>query len=88
MTNLSRHIIYIHQNYLRRICAESEFIGLKYHGGPAAECQCKEESLRVLQCISFCMGNKTSDDPKLILDCEHCLMGQNVEQLLQLQVRF
>ena len=88
MTNLSQHIVYIHENYLRRICAESEFIGLKYHGGPAAKCQCKEEGLRVLHYVSFCMESKTSEEPKLILDCEHCLTSQNIEQLLQLQVSF
>ena len=83
MTNLSQHIIYIHKNYLRRICAESEFIGLKYHGGPAAKCRCKEKDRKVLQCVSFCMEKKGSDEPKLILDCEHCLASQDVEQLLQ-----
>ena len=90
MTNLSQHIVCIHKNYLRRICAESEFKGLKYHGGPAAKCQCREEGLRVLHCVSFCMKTNKNvlDEPKLIVDCEDCLTGQNVEQLLQLQVSF
>lgn len=88
MTNLSQLIVYIHENYLRRICAESEFIGLKYHGGPAAKCQCKEGGLGVLHYVSFCMESKASEEPKLILDCEHCLTSQNIEQLLQLQVSF
>jgi hypothetical protein len=88
MTNLSQLIVYIHKNYLKRICAESEFIGLKYHGGPAAKCECKEQDLKVLQCVSFCMEKKTPDKPKLILDCEYCLIPQDVEQLLQVQVSY
>jgi hypothetical protein len=88
MTNLSQLIVYIHKNYLKRICAESEFIGLKYHGGPAANCDCKEQDLKVFQCISFCMGKNTSDEPRLTLECEYCLIPQNVEQLLQLQVSY
>ena len=91
MTTLSQLIVYIDENYLRRICAESEFKGLKYHGGPAAKCQCKEENLRVLHFVSFCMKNNKhtiSDKPKLVIDCEHCLTSQNVEELLQLQVSF
>lgn len=85
MTNLSQHIICIHK-YLGRICAKSEFVGLKYHGGPAAECQCKEKGLRILHYVSFCAESKTSDEPNL--KCGDCLKTQNVERLLQLQVSF
>ncbi len=88
MTNLSQLIVYIHKNYLKRICAESEFIGLKYHGGPAAKCECKEQDLQVLQCVSLCMEKKTSDEPELFLECEYCLTSQSVEQMLQDQVSY
>ena len=92
-SNLSQYIAYIHDMYLKRICEESRFQGLKYHGGPISRCLCKEE--KVLQFVSFIM--KKADDqivsdevnvPKIDMKCEECLMEQNVNELLQSQVSF
>ena len=89
-SNLSQYIAYIHNNYLKRICEESRFQGLKYHGGPISKCLCKEGVLRF---VSFTMKNDddqiVSDEvsvPKIDMKCEECLMQQNVNKLLQSQV--
>ena len=93
--NLSQHIVNIHEKYLRRICAEGEFQGLKYHGGPTAKCQCKEEGvLRILDHVSFTKEENDHTAPeepntaRFVIDCDDCLTSQNVEDLLQLQVSF
>ena len=87
--NLCQHIDNIHENYLSKICAESEFQGLKYHEGPIAKCKCK--SVKVLDYISFDMkkeGQMTSDSPikTKVVKCRECLKKQDVEQLLLDQV--
>ena len=89
-SNLSQCIVYIHDNYLKRICEESKFQGLKYHGGPISKCVCKGES--VLKFVSFIMKKDeeiVSDEvnsPKEDVECEECRVKQNVNELLQSQV--
>ena len=81
--------MYIHENYLKRICAESEFQGLKYHGGPLSDCLCKEKG--VLHCVSFIMKeddqtvSDESNASEVVIKCEICLKKQDVNQLLLLQ---
>ena len=87
-SNLCQHIDNIHENYLSQICAESEFRGLKYHGGPIAKCECAE---RVLHYVSFrmkedkCIPSTTSNNTRVVA-CEECLEELNVEELLLSQV--
>ena len=87
-SDLCQYIDNIHL-YLSQICAESEFQGLKYHGGPIAKCKCK--SVKVLDYVSFDMkkeGQMTSDSPikTKIVKCRECLKKQDIEQLLLDQV--
>ncbi len=56
----------IHDEYLKRICQESGFQGLKYHGGPMLPCLCSEPS--VFTFVTF----DALHNSKLLLRCPKC----------------
>lgn len=88
--NLSNCIDYVHENYLKQICEDSEFQGLKYHGGPIAKCKCKDSEKIVLDYVSTMnkeSKNRTTSDTlrvsKKIVECEDCLVSQDIDDLLK-----
>lgn len=91
--SLSEYIDYIHENYLKQICAKSEFRGLKYYGGPIANCKCEDSKQIVLDYVSAI--NKESDDhttldtlriSNKVVKCERCLVSQDVDNLLKVSL--
>ncbi len=58
----------IHDKYLKRICQESGFQGLKYHAGPMLKCPCSQPSV-----FTFVTFDDNEPKSKLPLDaCPEC----------------
>lgn len=78
----------MHDNYLRRICDESELQGLCYDGGPLGECPCPRT--RVLEFVSYdhrplSQGTDTVDQKPKCQSCASC-DKHTVDQILYAQV--
>lgn len=74
------YIFVIHNEFLKKICEESDLKGLVYHGGPKGECQrCKWSG--VFTCVGY--PDETECSAEVI--CEECNEQYNTEELLRLQ---
>lgn len=77
---LDGYISMIHNEFLKKICDESDLKGLVYHGGPKVACQrCKWSG--VLPCVEYPDEIEYSTE----VDCEECYYQYNIEELLKLQ---
>ncbi len=61
------HISFIHQKFLLKICKESGFEGLKYHGGPELKCKMCENT--VLMESVFYGDGKGSKEAEITVRC-------------------
>ena len=70
----------IHNEFLKKICDESDLKGLVYHGGPKVVCQrCKWSG--VLTCVEYPDDVNYSTEIK----CEECNQPYNTNDLLRPQ---
>ena len=70
----------IHNEFLKKICDESDLKGLVYHGGPMKVCQRCEWS-GVLTCVKYPDDvNHTTE-----IKCEECNQQYNTNELLRAQ---
>ena len=77
---LDGYISMIHNEFLKKICDESDLKGLVYHGGPKVECQRCEWS-GVLACVEYPGDVNHSTEIK----CEECNQRYNTNELLRVQ---
>ena len=75
---LDDYIFMIHNEFLKKICDESDLKGLVYHGGPKVVCQRCEWS-GVLTCVKY------PDDVNHTIEikCEECNQQYNTNELLR-----
>ena len=77
---LDGYISMIHNEFLKKICEESDLKGLVYNGGPKVVCQQCEWS-GVLTCVRY--PDEIEYSAEVI--CEECNAQYNTEELLRLQ---
>lgn len=79
---LDGYIVMIHNEFLKKICDESDLKGLVYHGGPKGECQrCKWSG--VFTRVGYGYPDEIEYSAEVI--CEECNEQYNTEELLKLQ---
>ena len=72
----------VHNEFLQKICEESDLKGLVYHGGPKVVCQCGEWS-GILPFVGY-PDNITANNMKYT--CVMCCKLYNADELLRHQV--
>ena len=70
-TLLTDHLLFIHQIYLCKICAESGFKGLSYCGGPEVTCKTFNKPT-ILPCIKYNREEDLSQKAVLQPPCRLC----------------
>ena len=88
MDKRSEHFFKIH-DYLVRICKDSHLQGLKYHGGPKAECECKDsDSKRIIKVLRFVEydGEKGTLKKEEKVKCRKCFQSFKLDEILEKQV--
>jgi len=70
----------VHNEFLQKICKESDLKGLVYHGGPKVVCECKWSG--ILHCVDY----PDDHDIDCNLMCPMCFKPHNTDKLLSPQV--
>ena len=82
------HFFKIHK-YLQQICDQSHLQGLKYYGGPEANCKCKgpssEQISRVLRFAEY-NGERGLREQNRSIKCKKCFTKFKLDDVLDLQV--
>ena len=66
----------VHNEFLQKICEESDLKGLVYHGGPKVVCGCKWSG--ILHCVDYPKDHDFDYYPM----CPMCLTPHNTDKLL------
>ena len=81
----------VHNEFLEKICKESDLKGLVYHGGPKVVCECCEWS-GILHCVDYPDEDHDVDHPDddHNIDhnprCDRCNHQYNADEMLNHQV--
>ncbi len=66
--SLRRYISFIHKEFLLKICRDSGFEGLEYHGGPEVKCEVFRKTV-VLESVSYKSGEESEEEAKKTANC-------------------
>ncbi len=63
-----KHINFIHQEFLLKICKESGFEGLKYRGGPELKCHMRHKTV-LMESVCYKDGKGSKEAKKTVQCC-------------------